>query len=149
MHYGVWCNITNKNWPLIGPMQLNGTYLNSEMSGIGTAASCVAGELCATWIAGDSLPCYAINFNVKNIPTCRRCKSYTLPKKVYNETMRDKSNHKYSGNRYYNFLVVFVGLFFAAYMIMPDQWRKPAPIILAVLISAVVAKFAASNRNRN
>ena len=63
--------------------------------------------------------------------------------------MLDKFDHKYRGNRYYNFLVVFVGLIFAAYMIMPGEWRKPAPLILAVFISAAVAKFAASNRNRN
>ena len=63
--------------------------------------------------------------------------------------MLDKFDHKYKGNRYYNFFIVFVGLFFAAYMIMPDEWRKPAPLILAVFISAVFAKFAASKRKRN
>ena len=63
--------------------------------------------------------------------------------------MFDKFNHKYKGNRYYNFLMVLVGLFFAAYMIMPEEWRKPAPLILAVFISAAIAKFASSNRNRN
>ena len=47
--------------------------------------------------------------------------------KVYYKIMRDKLDHKYKGNRYYNFLVVFVGLFFAAYMIMPDEWRKARP----------------------
>ena len=61
----------------------------------------------------------------------------------------DKFDHKYRGNRCYNFLMVFVGLFFAAYIIMPDEWRKPAPLLLAVFISAAVAKFVASNRNTN
>ena len=35
------------------------------MSGFGTMASCAAGELCAKWIAGDTLPSYATNFSVK------------------------------------------------------------------------------------
>ena len=63
--------------------------------------------------------------------------------------MLDKFDHKYRGNRYYNFLVVFVGLLFAKYMIMPDAWRKPVPMVLAVFIAAAVAKFAASNRKSN
>ena len=63
--------------------------------------------------------------------------------------MLGKFDHKYKGNRYYNYLVVFIGLFFATYIMMPDEWRKPVPLILAVFISAAVAKFAASNRNRN
>ena len=63
--------------------------------------------------------------------------------------MIERFNRKYKGNRYYNFLIVFVGLFFAAYIIMPDEWRKPIPLILAVFISAVVAKFAVSTHNQN
>ena len=60
--------------------------------------------------------------------------------------MLDKFDHKYKGNRYYNFFVVFVGLFFASFIIMPDEWRKPAPLILTFVISLAVAKFVASNR---
>ena len=66
--------------------------------------------------------------------------------KAYYETMLDKFDHKFKGNRYYNFFVVFIGLFFASFIIMPDEWRKPAPLVLACVISAAVAKFAASNR---
>ena len=62
--------------------------------------------------------------------------------------MFDKFDHKFKGNRYYNFFVVFVGLFFAMFMILPDEWRKPAPLILAVFISAAIAKFSSSNRNQ-
>ena len=65
VHYGGWYNMTNENWPLIGPMQLNGAFMNCAMSGFGTMASCAAGELCAKWIAGDTLPPYAMNFSVK------------------------------------------------------------------------------------
>jgi uncharacterized BrkB/YihY/UPF0761 family membrane protein len=66
-------------------------------------------------------------------------------KKVFYGIMLDKFDHKFKGNRYYNFVVVFAGLFFAAFMIMPDEWRKPAPLILVVFISAVITKFSASN----
>jgi uncharacterized BrkB/YihY/UPF0761 family membrane protein len=66
-------------------------------------------------------------------------------KKVFYGIMLDKFDHKFKGNRYYNFIVVFAGLFFAAFMIMPDEWRKPAPLILVVFISAVITKFSASN----
>ena len=62
--------MTNENWPLIGPMQLNGASMNCAMSGFGIMASCAAGELCAKWIAGDTLPSYAINFSVKDTTTC-------------------------------------------------------------------------------
>ena len=66
-------------------------------------------------------------------------------KTVFCGIMFDKFDHKFKGNRYYNFVVVFAGLFFAAFMIMPDEWRKPAPLILVVFISAAIAKFSASN----
>ena len=63
--------------------------------------------------------------------------------------MLDKFDHKFKGNRYYNLVVIFVGLFFAAFMIMPDEWRKPAPLILVVFISAAIAKFSALDRKQN
>ncbi len=66
-------------------------------------------------------------------------------KKGFWDIMLNKFDHKFKGNRYYNFVVVFAGLFFAAFMIMPDEWRRPAPLILVVFISAAIAKFAASN----
>ena len=62
--------------------------------------------------------------------------------------MFDKFDHKFKGNRYYNFFVVFVGLFFAMFMILPDEWRRPAPLIMAVFISAAIAKFSSSKRNQ-
>jgi uncharacterized membrane protein len=62
--------------------------------------------------------------------------------------MFDKFDHKFKGNRYYNFFVVFVGLFFAMFIIMPDEWQKPAPLILAVFISAAIARFSSSKRNQ-
>ena len=63
--------------------------------------------------------------------------------------MFDKFDHKFRDSRYYNFVIVFAGTFFAIHLILPDEWRKTLPLILVILISAAVAKFAASNRNRN
>ena len=68
--------------------------------------------------------------------------------KAYCETMLEKFDHKFTGNRYYNFFVVFVGLFFAMFILMPDGWRRPAPLMLAVFISAAIAKFSSSKRNQ-
>ena len=62
--------------------------------------------------------------------------------------MFDKFDHKFKGNRYYNFFVVFVGLFFAMFMLLPDEWRRPAPLILAAFISVEIAKFSSSKRNQ-
>ena len=62
IHYGGWYNMTNENWPLIGPMQMEGAFMNCAMSGFGTMASCAAGELFANWIAGAALPSYANGF---------------------------------------------------------------------------------------
>ena len=71
VHYGGWYNMTNENWPLIGPMQLNGAFMNCAMSGFGTMASCAAGELCAKWIAGDTLPSFATSFSAKRYDNAR------------------------------------------------------------------------------
>ena len=68
-----------------------------------------------------------------------------LPTKAYYEPMVDKLDHKYKGSRYYNFFVAFVGLVIASFIKMPDEWRTPAPLILAFVILVAVAKFATSN----
>ena len=62
--------------------------------------------------------------------------------------MFDKFDNKFKGNHYYNFFVVFVGLFFAMFVILPDEWRRPAPLTLAVFISAAIAKFSSSKHNQ-
>ena len=63
--------------------------------------------------------------------------------------MLDKFDHKFKGNRHYNFFVIFVGLFFAVFMIIPDEWRKPGPLILVVFISAAIAKFSSGKGNQD
>lgn len=64
VHYGGYYTKTKENLPLIGPMDIPGTYLVGALSGYGTMAGCAAGELCAQWIAGSTLPNYADIFSL-------------------------------------------------------------------------------------
>lgn len=57
-HYGGWYTMTEENWPLIGPMDKENSYIVSALSGFGTMASCASGELAAAWITGSELPSY-------------------------------------------------------------------------------------------
>jgi len=64
-HYGGWYKMTTENWPLIGPMEIEGAYMNCAMSGFGTMAACAAGELCAGWVVDAELPQYAREFSLE------------------------------------------------------------------------------------
>ena len=59
--------------------------------------------------------------------------------------MFEKFNHRFKGNPYYNFFTVFVGLFFAIYMVLPDGWHRPLPLLVAASTAAIIAVFAASS----
>ncbi len=63
-HYGGWYTMTEENWPLIGPMGLDGAFMNCALSGFGTMAACAAGELCAAWVAEADRPNYANEFSL-------------------------------------------------------------------------------------
>ncbi len=54
---------TPENWPLIGPLQVEGAYTVAALSGFGTMVACAAGELCADWMMGNPLPDYARKFH--------------------------------------------------------------------------------------
>ncbi len=58
-HYGGYYTMTKENWPLIGPMGVDGAFIVGALSGFGTMVACAAGSLCASWISGDDLPDYA------------------------------------------------------------------------------------------
>lgn len=58
-HYGGYYTMTQENWPLIGPMGVDGAFIVGALSGFGTMAACGAGALCAASIAGGDLPGYA------------------------------------------------------------------------------------------
>ena len=51
--------MTAENWPLIGPMGVDGAFTVCALSGFGSMAACAAGLDCATWICGRELPDYA------------------------------------------------------------------------------------------
>jgi glycine/D-amino acid oxidase-like deaminating enzyme len=54
---------TPENWPLIGPLDSQGAFTISALSGYGTMAACAAGALCAAWVTGSTLPGYARHFH--------------------------------------------------------------------------------------
>lgn len=58
-HYGGYYTMTEENWPLIGPMGRDGTFVVGALSGFGTMAACAAGSLCSHWVTGSTLPDYA------------------------------------------------------------------------------------------
>ena len=51
--------MTDENWPLVGPLGVDGAYVTGALSGYGCMAACAAGEICAAWIADGDLPDYA------------------------------------------------------------------------------------------
>ena len=62
--------------------------------------------------------------------------------------MLERFTHRFKGNKYYNFLIVFLGMFFATFLILPDNWRRPAPLLLAAFISAAIAKFSTEDTHQ-
>lgn len=58
-HYGGYYPMTNENWPLVGPLGVDGAFITGALSGYGCMAACAAGSLCASWIADGDLPDYA------------------------------------------------------------------------------------------
>jgi glycine/D-amino acid oxidase-like deaminating enzyme len=58
-HYGGYYPMTRENWPIIGPLGVDGVFITGALSGFGSMSACAAGELCASWIAAAELPSYA------------------------------------------------------------------------------------------
>ena len=50
-------------------------------------------------------------------------------------------NRKFEDSATYNFLMIFIGLFFAFFITIPDGWHKPLPLIAATAFSGIVAFF--------
>lgn len=65
VHYGGYYTKTAENLPLIGPMEIDGTFIVGALSGFGTMMCCAAGELIAAWVAGTTRPSYADTFSLK------------------------------------------------------------------------------------
>lgn len=51
--------MTRENWPLIGPLGVDGAYIAGALSGFGSMTACAAGAICAAWIVDRDLPDYA------------------------------------------------------------------------------------------
>lgn len=58
-HYGGYYPMTRENWPLIGPLGVDGAYIAGALSGFGSMSACAAGAICAAWIVDRDLPDYA------------------------------------------------------------------------------------------
>ncbi len=58
-HYGGYYPMTRENWPLIGPLGVDGAWITGALSGFGSMSACAAGEISAAWISGGRLPDYA------------------------------------------------------------------------------------------
>ena len=55
---------TEENRPLVGPLAVEGAYVNAAFSGYGLMAAPAAAELLAAYTVGDSLPDYAPKFRL-------------------------------------------------------------------------------------
>lgn len=58
-HYGGYYTMTRENWPLLGPLGVDGVFIASALSGYGSMAACAAGAICAAWMADGDLPAFA------------------------------------------------------------------------------------------
>lgn len=58
-HYGGYYTMTAENWPLIGPLGVDGAFTVCALSGFGSMAAASAGFACAAWICNAGIPDYA------------------------------------------------------------------------------------------
>ncbi len=58
-HYGGYYTMTRENWPLIGPINQQESFVVGALSGFGAMSACAAGELCSQWIDRETLPDFA------------------------------------------------------------------------------------------
>ena len=50
-------------------------------------------------------------------------------------------DHKFKDSPIYNFLLVFVGLFFAFFITTPENWHTPLLLTIAALGAGLIALF--------
>ena len=58
-HYGGYYTMTKENWPLVGPVGPDGSFVVGALSGFGTMAACAAGYLAAALATGADVPGHA------------------------------------------------------------------------------------------
>jgi glycine/D-amino acid oxidase-like deaminating enzyme len=59
---GQYCR-TAENWPLVGPLPVEGAFTVSGLSGFGTMMAAACGSLCSAWVTGNAVPDYARYFH--------------------------------------------------------------------------------------
>jgi hypothetical protein len=57
-------------------------------------------------------------------------------------------DHKFKHSPIYNFLLVFIGLFFAFFITSPDDWHSPLILIFAAMAAALIALFSVKFINK-
>jgi hypothetical protein len=62
--------------------------------------------------------------------------------------MFDKFDHKFKNKRGFNFFVIFVGLFFAAFLMLPENWQSLVPLAAVTIASFFIAYFSSKNLER-
>lgn len=63
--YGGYYTRTAENWPIIGPLGVDGAFTVAGLSGFGSMAACAAGFTCAAWACGADLPSYAADMSLQ------------------------------------------------------------------------------------
>ena len=71
-HYGGYYTMTGENWPLIGPLGVDGAFTVSALSGFGSMAACAAGWTCAAWASAAELPSYARDLSLARYADAQR-----------------------------------------------------------------------------
>ena len=59
--------------------------------------------------------------------------------------MFEKFDHKFKGKKGYNFLITFIGLLFAFFLILPDDWWSVTSFLLTTFFSLLISHFASRN----
>ena len=57
-------------------------------------------------------------------------------------------DHKFKESPIYNFLLVFVGLFFAFFITSSDDWHNPLTLVMAAMVSGLVALLLLKFKNK-
>ena len=59
--------------------------------------------------------------------------------------MLEKFDHKFKGKKGYNFLITFIGLLFACFLILPEDWWSVTSFLLTTFFSLLISHFASRN----
>lgn len=63
-HYGGYYSMTEENWPLVGPLKVDGAYVAGALSGFGSMSACAVGAISAATITDSVLPEFASDLSL-------------------------------------------------------------------------------------